>query len=309
MLRTIRGICIFIVAVVLLQGFALLLLTPGGLEKIHPFLVRVHAEKFDPSTNTYAVYYDTRTEIASADLIVIGIDGNISESYDLLGHFTRFAKQYNNFSAVMMDLSSSQRMLSNSLLTQSEENRFDRRLEAMQENTGMTEDFTGYFTELFIINRTMTTERKFDILSFSEKIINQGAVPEDMTGSDWAEAVAETYAGVTRSAICAVDSRLLDQNSGFRETLTETLAGRKIVFVQTHYDKGTVSPETHTEFSFPATFGKNGIYFVDDDESEGFYSYYNKVTLIPGSERLLENPLDTRYTDHYFIVSGGTLAE
>ncbi|MBQ7931357.1 MAG: hypothetical protein IJ334_10135 [Clostridia bacterium] len=52
MLRTIKGICVFVAAVVLLQGLALLLLTPAGLEKIHPFLLRIHAEKFDPSTNT-----------------------------------------------------------------------------------------------------------------------------------------------------------------------------------------------------------------------------------------------------------------
>lgn len=309
MLRTLRGICVFLAAVLLIQGLALLLLTPGGLERIHPFLVRIHAEKFDPSTNTYAVYYDTRTEIAAADLIVVGIDGNIAESYDLLGHFTRFAKQYNNFSSVMMDLTSSQRMLSNSLLGQSEESRFDRRLEAMRENTGMTEDFTGFFTELFIINRTMTAERKFDILSFSEKIVNAGTSPEDMTGAQWAEAVASVCGDVTRSAVCVVDSRLLEQNSGFRETLTEALGEKNTVYVQTCYDDSTVSHDTHHGFVFPLTFEKDGIYFVSDEKSEGFYSYYKKVTLLPSGGRELEDPLDTRYTDYYFVVSGGTQAE
>ena len=144
MVRTIRGICIFLAAVAAIQGLALLLLTPAGLERIHPFFVRVHAEAFEPSANTYAVYYDTRTEVAEADLIVIGIDGNVSESYDLLGHFTRFVKQYNNYSAILMDLTTSQRMLSNSLLRQSEESRFDKRLEDMRQSTGMAGNFTGY---------------------------------------------------------------------------------------------------------------------------------------------------------------------
>lgn len=309
MLRTIRGICVFLAAVVLVQGLALLLLTSGGLEKIHPFLVRTHAEKFDPSTNTYVVYYDTRAEIAAADMIVVGIDPNVSESYELLGHFTRFAKQYNNFSTVMMDLTSSQRMLSNSLLTQSEETRFERRLEAMRENAEMTEDFNDYFTELFIINRTMTEERKFDILSYSEKIINQGISMADLPGTDWADAVAEVYKSAERSVICTVDSRILDQNSGFAGTLTERLADKNIVFIQTQYDGVTASAETHGEFVFPLTFGKDGIYFVDDASSEIFYEYYNKVTLLPGGERSLADPLDTRYTDYYFVVSGGTLAE
>lgn len=309
MLRTIKGICVFLAAVVLLQGLALLLLTPAGLEKIHPFFVRIHAEKFDPSTNTYAVYYDTRTEVAAADLVVIGIDGTVGESYDILGHFTRFVKQYNNFSAVMMDLTSSQRMLSNSLLTQTSESRFDRRVEAMRENAGMTADFTDYFTELFIINRTMTADRKFEILSYSEKIINESDSTADMTGQDWASVVAESCVGVTRSAICAVDSRLLEQNSGFREALASVLPDKRIVFVQTWYDGASESPDTHSGFEFPVNFGEKAVYFVDDGRSDGFYSYYRGVALIPGGERSLEDPLDTRYTDYYFVISGGTFAE
>ena len=309
MLRTIRGIGIFLAAVVLIQGIALLFFTPAGLENIHPFLVRTHAEKFDPSTNTYAVYYDTRVEVAAADLIVIGIDGNVAESYDLLGHFTRFVKQYSNYSAVMMDLLSSQRMLSNSLLEQSEEARFDKRLEAMRENTGMSEDFTDFFTELFIINRTMTEERKFEILSYSEQFTNDEIGTDALSGEDWAAAVAQTYAKTARTAVCVVDIRLLEQTSGFVPALRDALGEKTILFVQAHYDKSTASAETHREFAFPFTFGESGIYFVDNGRSEGFYSYYGNVTLIPGGERHLEDPLDTRYTDYYFVVSGGTEAE
>lgn len=309
MIRTVRGICVFLLAVLLIQGAALLVLTPAGLEKIHPFFVRVHAEKFDPSTNTYAVYYDTRVEVAAADLIVVGIDGNVAESYDLLGHFTRFVKQYSNYSAVMMNLSSSQRMLANSLLAQNEESRFDKRLEAMRENTGMTEDFTDYFTELYIINRTMTEERKFDILSYSEQFITEEAPQPEMTGDEWAAAVAQSCEETSRSAICVVDSRLLEQTTGFASALREQLADKNIMFVQAHYDNTSASAETHRACGFPLTFGESGVYFVDNEKSAGFYSYYDNVTLIPGAERDMEDPLDTRYTDYYFVVSGGTQAE
>lgn len=309
MLRTIKGISIFLAAVVLLQGLALLLLTPAGLEKIHPFFVRIHAEQFDPSTNTYAVYYDTRTEIAAADLVVVGIDGSVAESYDILGHFTRFVKQYNNFSAVMMDLSSSQRMLSNSLLEQKAESRFDRRVEAMRENAGMSADCTDYFTELFIINRTMTAERKFEILSYSERILNERGSAEGLNSADWAAVTAETFGKTSRSAICSVDARLLEQTSGFREALADALPDKHIVFVQTWYDGDTVSEERHGNFSFPINTGEKAVYFVENEKSDGFYSYYSGVSLIPGGRRPAEDPLDTRYTDYYFVVSGGTLAE
>ena len=81
------------------------------------------------------------------------------------------------------------------------------------------------------------------------------------------------------------------------------------MFIQTQYDRATASSETHSAFAFPMTFGKAGVYFVDDASSEMFYSYYNKVTLLPGGERSLTDPLDTRYTDYYFVVIGGTAAE
>ena len=102
MRQKIRRILAFVIAAVLIQGLALLFFTPAGIERLLFLPLRLHAEKFKPDNNAYAVYYDTRTDVAAADLIVVGIDTHVAESYDALGHFSRYVKQYNDFSAVLM---------------------------------------------------------------------------------------------------------------------------------------------------------------------------------------------------------------
>ena len=104
MSKKIRTIVIFAAVVVVIQGFALLFLTSTGMEKLYPLFVRASAEKIETDSNSYVAYYNTRKQVAEADLIVIGADEAVAESYDMLGHFSRFLKQYNNFSDVFFDI-------------------------------------------------------------------------------------------------------------------------------------------------------------------------------------------------------------
>ena len=67
----IRRILKFAAAVLIAQTFALLFLTPAGIDFMFPPVARVNAEKFSPDSNTYAVYYDIRVEVSQADLIVV----------------------------------------------------------------------------------------------------------------------------------------------------------------------------------------------------------------------------------------------
>ena len=79
MRKNIRRTLTFVLAVILIQGLALLFFTPAGLERVFVLPLRLHAEKFKPDNNAYAVYYDSRTDVAAADLIVVGIDPNVAE--------------------------------------------------------------------------------------------------------------------------------------------------------------------------------------------------------------------------------------
>lgn len=294
----IKRIAVFAAAVILIQSFALLLLTPSGLELIFPFLSRFRSERFNPDNNTYAVYYDMRVEVSEADLIIVGVDFNVSESFDLLGHFTRFVKQYNNVSTVLLDMTELQEMYASAMFENSDESIYNTATSGLSGNAGMTKAYAGYISELFFINRMMTPVRKFGVTSYSDG--------ESVAGTELAVKVASAFLECERGAICVVDSRELLPSSEFKDELSETLAGFEIMYINTFYSGNCASPDTHAGFSFPLGRGE-AVYFVNNGDFGKFYKYYALTAERSGIDRA--DRLDERFTDWFFAVSGGTLAE
>lgn len=298
MKKRLRLIVGFAAAAVLLQGLALLFLTPGGVEAMYPFSVRLHSEKIDPDSNTYAVYYNTRVEVADADLVVMGIDSAVAESYDLLGHFTRFLKQYNNFSHVFLDFDRVSKKLASGIINETRERTFYSKLSALQNQIGLSSDYCDYLAELFVVNTTMAPARKFDLDSYSA-----GTDAAEMTR---AEQVADVFARSTRSALCVVDSAEFSVESSFTKELEALLPDKKIIFINTVYTENCPSPDTHSILNIPLTGKDASIYFSENSSYDGFYSYYDYITDVFGREDDLTDPLDERYTEYYFVVANGT---
>lgn len=300
----------FVVYAVVLQLLCLLFLTPEGIEHLLPLRVRLAAEKIKPESNTYAAYYDMRSDITDADVIVIGVDYNADETYAMLGHFTRFVKQYNNISDVALDLDALQTSIVGLLFKQTDEARFNNLRGRLVDDGGMSEGYSSYMSELFFVNSTMPPNRKFSVVSYSaaNSAYESNAETTEESAKTLAEKAAEAAMSAERSVFCAVDSRELEYGSTFREELTAALEGKKIVFVQTHYTEDCTSPETHTIYAFPLS-SKWNVYFVSGRKLEGFYSYYKRVTDLFGSNKGLTNRLDTRYTDFFFVVTGAEEVE
>ncbi len=299
----------FVAAILIVQALALLFLTPQGLELLFPPVARVHAEKFEPESNTYAVYYDTRVEISNADLVVIGLDFGIAESYDLLGHFTRFVKQYNNYSAVLLDLKYSQQRLAQNLLSQTEEEAFMKRISWLTERTGLPTEFCDYLSEIFLINRTVTPIRRVDVLTYAtpgeDDSVENTAELAAMTK---AQRVFTAYRTTERSAVCAVDCNDLVTGSEFRtglDTIAEA-AGVNVVYLQVQYNGSCAEGEGHPVYRFPDYHTEPTVFFVDNGGGAWFYRYYAAVAGLNRNENAVENRLDTRFTDHYFVVVRGT---
>ncbi|MGN1409467.1 MAG: hypothetical protein ACI4XJ_04740 [Eubacteriales bacterium] len=307
MSKTFRRIICFAAAVIVIQSIALLFLTPGGIELLYPIHVRASAEKIRPDSNTYAVYYDMRQTASEADVIVVGIDSNVDTTYDMLGHFTRFVKQYNNISNVILDLNDTQATLVDFLFRQSKEIKFNAFLERLENGTGMSKSCCGYLSELFFVNSTMSPQKKFSVISYNESntpdVFGETEKPEDTR--TLTEKIRDIVLKCPRSVICAVDSRELEYGSSFRDELDSMLVGKKIVYVQTHYTKSCVSGETHTVYAFPFEPENAQVYFVNNSDFDGFYSYYSFVTELFGSNKTLENKLNTRSSDYFFVITGG----
>lgn len=312
MKKQIRHIAKFVAAILIVETLALLFLTPAGLEFIFPPVARVNAEKLSPESNTYAVYYDIRVEVSNADLIVVGMDFGIAESYDLLGHFTRFVKQYNNLSAVLLEITLSQQNLAQNLLAQTEESAFMKRITGLEERTGMPSEYCDYLSELFLINRTMTPIRKMDILTYavpseSDYVMNAA----ELAAMSKAERVMNVYHSTERSALCAVDCADLATGSDFRTELDSfaEAEGLNVMYLQVQYNGSCTDGEGHPSYRFPDYNLEPTVFFVDNAGAAWFYRYYATVAGLKRNNNAVENPLDTRYTDYYFVVVNGTAVE
>ena len=292
MKKTVGRLLAFVLIVAVVQGLAMLFLTSAGAEKVFVLPLRLSAEKFKPDNNAYAVYYAARSETADADLIVVGIDPAVAESYDVLGHFTRFVKQYNNLSAVLMPFTSNQVSIANNLLKQTDEERFDKRITSLRETTGLSEDCCDYLGEIFYVNTTMAATKKFNLASYSE----------DEVEAPLAQCVADAYNETERSALCVVDVSAF--RGSFREELQDALPDKKLMFLEICYSKACVSPETHDSVSFPVLSDAPACYFVKNRDLSAFYRYYRFVTEHRGRGRGIA--LDERFTDYFFVIVNGT---
>lgn len=289
--KTIRRIIVFALVVVIVQSVAVLALTPSGLERVFPIAVRLSAEKIKPESNTYAAYYNMRTCVSDADIVVVGVDYDVPETYGMLGHFTRFVKQYNNFSDVALMLDNVQLSFAGMMFEQTGEDDYDYYLNKLTDS-GIGKEYASYMSELYFVNSTMSPNRKISLTS-CETLKNRPLV----------EQINELSIVSERSMLCVVDSRELESDSSFRSELTEKLNGKKIVFVQTHYTKSCASADTHTVYQFPFE-SPSQVYFVSADKLDGFYSYYAGVTDIFSTNDNSDR-LDKRYTDFFFVVTGG----
>ena len=294
MTRTLRRILCFAAAVVLLQGLALLFVTPSGLEKVFAVPLRFRAEKFRPDTNTYAVYYDARMDVGEADLIVLGMDFSVAESYDVLGHFTRFVKQNNDISAVLLPLTQTQNTLAASMLRQTREEGFSKRAETLRDATGLSGDCCDYIGEIFYVNSTMAEQKSFGVLSYLD--------PEELSLE---ERIAAAFDKTPRTALCAVDLGELD--GGFPDRLREAMPGKKILYTEIYYAAEPEREGERGQLNFPLTGQDPGCYFLVNRRLGGFYAYYRFVTGLFGRER--EDPVDARFPDYFFVIANGTPAD
>ncbi len=303
MKKRLKLILIFIAAAAAIQFIALLFFTPSGIEKIYPLCQRAAAEKVKTDGNTYAVYYDMRGEASRADVIIIGIDENVDISYKMLGHFTRFIKQYNNVATIYMDVGKTKGKLIDSLFRQTSENNFNAYLEQIGGEDGLSEAACKYLSELYFVNSTMPATKKLTVSAFTDS--------NEKTDSDILPDVikeAVTTGTSDRSTMWIVDSRNLEQDSKFRENLRESLPDKSIMFIQTHYTKSAPSPDTHTTYSFPFEPDNGTVYFVRNSKLDYIYSYYSFVVELFGTNHDLENKLTERFTDFFFVITGDKAA-
>lgn len=290
-----------------IQLLALLVLTGPGLELIFPIFARVSAEKIQPETNTYAVYYDTRVKVSESNIIILGMDFGIAQSYDVFGHFTRFVKQYNNISSVLLELTIPQHTIISNLLTLDDESDYLKRIGILEEKTGLPKDYCDYISEVFYINRTVTPARRLNVISYAQSD-NDIYSKKSVAVESKASRVMKAFNSSERNAVCAVDSSDLEYNSEFRRELDALAAesNLNIMYVQMMYSGSCAEGYGHRAYSFPQTGSDPVSYFVNNSRADTFYSYYSFIVGEDSELKTTKDRLDKRFTDYYFVITNGT---
>lgn len=261
---------------------------------MYPYAVRLSAEKVETENNVYSVYYDSRDEIANADIIVLGIDPSLAESHDLAGHFMRYAKQYNNFSTVAMNLTDDQLEAASLLVEEQEEEMYAGFLGKLKNVGGVSEDLCDFISELSFINRTVPGYKKIHIVSLGE---------DEHSAKSCADCIYKKRLESERSVVCIVDTKYFSEDCGFSETLSSLAGTMNVVYVNCEYTKSCASPDTHRIVSFPFERKEGGVYFVSQDKMRGFLDYYKKM--LGDAEYSSKDCPQNQHTEFYFVVSGG----
>lgn len=315
MKRFIKGLFFFSLAVFILVIIAFVFATPAGCEYQFPLHLRLHNEECKTDTNSYGVYYNSRPEVAHADIVIVGIDFDVYESFDMLSHFTRFVKLSNNFSCVMIDIDGDYEKIINSLFRLKNEEKYDERLAHLKVSSGISDAYCDYISSLYYINKTAPETKKFSVALYnlteddsfndneqSAETEITGAEPSQISGILLAERINECANTAERGILCVVDARELRYDSDFMKAINSS--GKKVFVIQTWY---TESCDTDNDITvtFPLEPSESKVYFVSNSSFTGFYNYYSFCADLFGTSRNLSDRLDRRFTDYFFVITGG----
>lgn len=311
--KAVKTVAIFISVALLVHFSAVLFLTENGISRLYPFAVRVYAEEFIPSGNSYAVYYNARLAVSESRVIVFGIDKSIAQSYDVLGHFMRFAKQYSNICSLLLDINESAVNQVNKLISESDERRYEARLSVLNNRYGFNTDFSDFLGELRYINATMPPVKKFSVAS---SLDSNGNVSIENIYSKYAEFLSETQSQLKHTVMAVVDINLLD-NAGFMADISEKF-GDSALIIKTRYNDSYTERQTESvdsnasgsvsHISFPFSGDKTKTYFVCGERLKWFYDYADRIlNFFDGRDNIsYSGKITGENKGFFFVISNGT---
>ena len=262
----IKTIVIFLAAALLIHGAAALFLTEGGIRRLYPFAVRGYTEELNPSGNSYAVYYNARLAVTENNVLVVGIDPDVAESYDVLGHFIRFVRLYSDIGSIVLDTDRSVTRQIQRMVESTDEEMQLVRAGLLKTQFGVSDDFTDFLTELAYVNATMAPVRKFTASSILD---DDGTVSADLLYEQY----ELTCSGSDHTLLVVVDIDLLDDPAFTEELESRFTDGLMILKMRyTNGEKG--KPST---LNLPFTGKTFRAYFVCGEQLTWFGEYANRM--------------------------------
>lgn len=287
---------IFLVSALFVCLAASLFLTEAGITRLYPFAVRTQTEEISPSGNSYTVYHNLRSSVGAAEMIVVGVDLNIGESYDLLGHFMRFAKQYSEIGIVLLPVSEGDAEEINQFLTAESSEIQRKREELLKSMPHFSVDFIDFLTELAYVNATVVPTRKFTASAYLNE---DGTVSYDMIRKAKEEAKENHRTCFTAADISVVESELNDELA--------TMFDENLFLLKTRYSGKDYSGASALQLPFVGSMPE--YYLVSGRELVWFNHYANRVLNFFNDGETVdyaEKISGVRWQDYFFVIANGT---
>lgn len=96
--KLIRGVAVFAAIILVLQGLALLFMTPGGLEAIYPYALAVKSDGIKTGDAGIGEYFSLHKDVEEAGIIVLAADLNVEDTYRLASDYLTFLGRFTKIS-------------------------------------------------------------------------------------------------------------------------------------------------------------------------------------------------------------------
>jgi len=278
--RTAKAAAVFLVICVCIQIIGLSCFTPDGLESMLPAIIRAAGTDMIFGDNSYTDFYSLKEHCLDADVIIVGVDFSVSESYSFLldlivslKHEMRIDELYISHAIGMQPLFSA--VVSAGSDAEMEE----AKLQLVQSCSG-DGIFCDFAQALYELNKTYPPSRK---LKF-------GALPGE-SGEDVISAckAAEKYVSENAGQVLLVVSTDLMEN---KEHYTEYVNSSDLEFraVRCLY---TASADKDDGFR---------ALLVDTDDLSAYDSLFSAATAISGKEMRGKSYSETHFTKFFVMM-------
>ncbi len=268
----------FLITAAVLQGLMLLFCTEAGLMTLYPLFVRMGDEEYQ-TRGAYTVYYDMRLPLTGADCIAVGVDFDVTQSYEAFIHLFRFVKQYSNVKNIQIDHPLAAEL--------------GERLAAGESDTPTFETDTlppvlsDFADTLASVNHTQPPVKKFAITAYTESLADFGRTD------------------VTEGEVALV---LLDRDRMME--MYPTLRENGVLCVEMKYVNCPTAEGVRNDLALPFVGDETRISFMPASRIGWFYTYYRSVTNffgLPAMEAAAER-LDNMAAEFVICIANGTLA-
>ena len=160
------GIAIFIAAVLVLQGIALLTMTPNGLSLLYPYVLAAKSDKITTGDAGIGEYFSLHKDIEDAGAVVLFIEPDVEDSYKLASDYLGFLSKFTRISsAAVYTMNSRVRSISDAALG-GDYNEFAKKCDNQRRSKTFSDQFFLFLEKVYSMNTRLTPDNKISIVGF-----------------------------------------------------------------------------------------------------------------------------------------------